>query len=75
MSNDDFLHLCIYRKVYFARKINKILSKNPIISQILGNKINIFTAVSEKQKLFSSCPLWPSIDVILGNLRPQEALA
>ena len=43
MLNDDFLHSCIYRKVYFAQKINKIISKNPIFSQILGNKINIFT--------------------------------
>ena len=22
MSSEDFLHWCIYRKVYFARKIN-----------------------------------------------------
>ena len=36
MSIDDFLHLCIYRKVYFAWKINKIISINPIISQIFG---------------------------------------
>ena len=27
MSKDDFLHLCIYRKVYFARKINWGISK------------------------------------------------
>ena len=74
MSNDDFLHSCIYRKVYFARKI---IYKNPIISQILGN-YQYFHRVSvknQKLKLFSSCPLWPWIDVILGNLRPQEALA
>ena len=43
MSNDDFLHSCIYRNVYFAKKINLIISKNPIISQILDNKINILT--------------------------------
>ena len=67
----------VYRKVYFAWKINQIISKNPIISQILGNKINIFTdcqSKNQKQKLFSSCPLWPWIDVIFGNLCPQEAL-
>ena len=55
-----FFHWCIYRKVYFERKINLSIAKNPNISQILGNKINIFLpAVSEnhKQKLFSSCPL------------------
>ena len=50
MSNDDFLHSCIYKKVYFAQKINLNISKNPIISQILGNKINIFTGRQSKTK-------------------------
>ena len=50
MSNDDFLHSCIYRKVYFARKISFSVSKNPINSQILGNKINIFTGRQSKTK-------------------------
>ena len=50
MSNDDILHSCIYRKVYFARKIKWIIFKNPISSQILSNKINIFTGRQSKPK-------------------------
>ena len=50
VSKDNFLHSCIYRKVYFARKINLRISKNPIISPILGNKINIFTSHQSKTK-------------------------
>ena len=50
--------------------------RNRIISQILGSKINPFTGrQNQKHKMFSSCPLWPWIDIILGNLHPQEALA
>ena len=32
MSENGFLHLRIYRKVYFARKINLSISKSPIIN-------------------------------------------
>ena len=50
--------------------------KNPIISPKLGNKIIIFTTRQSKPKnktSFFSCLLWPWIEVILGNLRPQQA--
>ena len=49
MSNDNVLHSCIYRKVYFAWKISlKHLQKS--ISQIFRNKINIFTGCQSKTK-------------------------
>ena len=51
MSKDVFLHSCIYRKVYFARKINLSISKNHIISQILGNKNQDFHRSSVKNQI------------------------
>ena len=49
--------------------------QNPIISQILGIQNQYFhqpSVKNQKQKLFSSCLLWPWIDIILGNLHLQE---
>ena len=48
MSNDGFL--CTYRKEHFARKMNLNISKNSIISQILGNKSTFSSAVTQKPK-------------------------
>ena len=68
LSNDDFLHSCIYREVYSPQKVNSKISKNPIISRTLGNKINIFTSRQSKTKdesCFSSYLLLPWTDIIL----------
>ena len=45
-----FTRVYIYRKVYFARKFNLRISKNPIVAQYWGNKINIFTSHQSKTK-------------------------
>ena len=78
MSNDDFLHMCIFRKVYFARQNQTKTSSNILLLAKYCVTNQYFPRPSvknQKQKLFSSCQLWPWIDIILGNLYPQDALA
>ena len=55
MSNDDFLHKCIYRKVYSTWKINQNISKILLFAKTWVTKSMFSPAISQK----------PGIDKIL----------